>query len=366
MVKGDGLTSSSVSGSHYENVVEMISGNSSQMGSNPTPEVTVLMTVYNAMPFLEEAIDSILRQSLGDFIFLIIDDGSTDGGGDYLDRLTDTRIRIMHQTNHGQGVARNVGLRICRSEFVAMMDADDIALPSRLQNQVEFLKKHKEVGMVGSQFAYVGANGKTGFPPPMPCDHAEIVADLLRGRLAINQPSLMCRTSILKSIGGYRIAGCGEDWDMFLRMGEVSKLANMDKILHLYRINPGSTIAKNTGLVRARIAHACLCANQRAAGLSEIPFEQFSAERRARPFWSQALDRADWYASNQYRAGLAQILDSRPVEGYARIGWSAICSPMRTWQRVCRASRNSQQRVARVLGIRTNLHTQPSGITQNS
>ena len=116
---------------------------------------------------------------------------------------------------------------------------------------------------------------------------------------------------------------------MFLRMAEVSQLANLNKALLLYRINPRSTTAQNIGIVRARIAHACLCAEQRAAGLPEIPFEQFSAERRARPFVLRALDRADWYASNQYRAGLAQILDSRPVEGYARIGWSAICSPAR-------------------------------------
>ncbi len=334
------------------------------MTNDSQREVTVLMTVYNSMPFLKNAVESILQQSFTDFTFLIIDDGSTDDCSDYLERLSDRRIRVIRQPNRGQGVARNVGLEICQSEFVAMMDADDVALASRLQCQIDFLKNNRDVGMVGTQFEYMGPRGRSGFQPPMACDHAGIVADLKRGRLAISQSSLMCRTSILRSIGGYRIAGCGEDWDMFLRMAEVSQLANLNKALLLYRINPRSTTAQNIGIVRARIAHACLCAEQRAAGLPEIPFEQFSAERRARPFVLRALDRADWYASNQYRAGLAQILDSRPVEGYARIGWSAICSPARTWQRVCRASRNSLDRATSVLRIRKDRSTQPNRAPQ--
>ena len=345
-------------------VCDIYSSNSSRTRNGSEPEVTVLMTVYNSMPFLKAAVDSILRQSFTEFNFVIVDDGSTDGGSDYVDQLTDTRIRVIRQSNRGQGVARNVGLEICNSEFVAMMDADDVALPSRLQCQIEFLRNNKDIGMVGTQFAYMGPSGRSGFRPPMACDHAGIVADLIRGRLAISQSSLMCRTSILKSIGGYKVAGCGEDWDMFLRIAEVSKLANLDKILLLYRINPDSTTAQNIGIVRTRIAHACVCAEQRAGGLPETPFEQFSAERRARPFWLRAVEQADWYASNQYRAGLGQVLDTRPVEGYARIGWSAICSPARTWQRVCRASRSSLDRAATALGIRKSQVVRSSGAPQ--
>lgn len=339
------------------------------MTTQPTidqaPEVTVLMTVYNAMPFLGEAVDSILRQTLSNFIFLIIDDGSTDGGGAYLDQLTDPRIQVVHQANCGQGFARNAGLRLCRSEYVAMMDADDVSLPSRLECQLAFLRQHLDIGMVGTQFAYLGASSKTGLQPPMPHDHSEIMADLLRGRLAINQPSLMCRTSILKRIGGYRIAGRGEDWDMFLRMGEAAKIANLDQVLHLYRISPESTMARHIGQVRMRIDHACQCARERAAGLSEISFEQFAAERQSRSWWHRIMDRADWYASNQYRAGLAQILDAKLIEGYARIGWSAICSPARTWQRVCRATRSRMQPISRALRTRRSLPMQSGGTAQH-
>lgn len=158
----------------------MFNRNLSQMTNSSASKVTVLMTVYNSLPFLKDAVESILRQSFTDFSFLIIDDGSTDGGSDYLYRLTDPRILIIRQPNRGQGMARNVGLEICQSEFVAMMDADDVALASRLQCQVDFLKSNKDVGMLGTQFAYMGPGGRAGFQPPMACDHAGIVADLKR------------------------------------------------------------------------------------------------------------------------------------------------------------------------------------------
>ena len=307
--------------------------------------ITVVMSVYNGLPFLPEAVDSILRQSFGDINLLIVDDGSTDGGEHYLDRLKDPRVRVVHQPNRGQGAARNVGLAMCDSEFVAIMDSDDVAVSSRLESQLDFLRRHKDVGMLGTQFAYLGVGGRAGFSPPMPCDHAEIHRDLLLGRLAVCQPSLMCRTSVLKGIGGYRIAGSGEDWDMFLRMGEASKLANLGEVLHLYRVHPGSVTTKYVGLVRARIAHACCCAKQRAGGSPEVTFDEFVAKERARAPWQRAAERMDWYASAQYRAGLAQILDSRTAKGYVRLAWAAVCSPPRTWQRLCRASRKLLQRV---------------------
>lgn len=316
------------------------------MERGSTAEVTVLMTVYNAMPFLTEAVDSILRQSFSDFTFLIIDDGSTDGGAEFLDQLADPRIRVVHQANSGQGTARNIGLRMCRGEFVAMMDADDVAMPSRLESQIKFLKCHREVGVVGSQFAYLGTQGKVGFKPPMPVGHAEIFSNLLHGRLAMCQASLTCRSSVLRKIGGYRFAGCGEDWDMFLRMGEASRLANLSEVLYLYRIHPSCTTIKHARLVQARTAHACACANRRMAGLPEPSFEDFCAERRARPLLQRVLDRMDCYSFGHYRVGVGYVLDARPIMGYARIAWAAICSPMRTCHRIHRVSRRTLRRVA--------------------
>ena len=95
-----------------------------------TSPVTVLMTVYNGMPLLEEAVESVLGQTLTDWTLLIVNDGSTDATPQYLNGLNDNRIRVVHQANEGLAGALNTGLELCESEFLARLDADDVALPT--------------------------------------------------------------------------------------------------------------------------------------------------------------------------------------------------------------------------------------------
>jgi glycosyltransferase involved in cell wall biosynthesis len=97
------------------------------------PPVTILMAVYNGMPYLTEAIDSVLNQTLKDWELLIIDDGSKDDSAAYLDSLTDPRIRVVHQANRGLAGALNRGLELCETEFLGRLDADDVALPTRFE-----------------------------------------------------------------------------------------------------------------------------------------------------------------------------------------------------------------------------------------
>jgi glycosyltransferase involved in cell wall biosynthesis len=303
------------------------------------PEVTVILAVYNGMPYLPEAVDSILGQTFQDFTLLIIDDGSTDGTEDYLSRLDNPRVRVVHQANNGQGVARNVGLGICESEFVAIMDADDVSLPTRLEAQLRFFRDHEEIGMVGTQYEYLGNSGHSGFSPPMPCDHESIMANLLRGRLGLQNATLMCRTSILRQVGGYRIGGKGEDWDMFLRMGEATRLANLKEMLFLYRLHRSGENARILVQVRTQQAYSCECAKRRAKGQPEIPFDEFLAKQNTRPSWQHIADAMDTYAVGQYRLALEEILGHERRKGYARLMWAAISSPRWTSQRIFRKCR---------------------------
>lgn len=307
------------------------------------PEVSVIMSVYNGMPYLPEAVESMLDQTVKDFHYVIVNDGSTDGTTEYLNRLDDPRIRVVHQTNKGQGAARTLGLNTCDSEFVAIMDADDVALPTRLEAQLRFLRSHIDIGLVGTQISYLGTGGHRGFSPPLPCEHKIIYTDLLRGRHAICNPSIMCRTATLKRVGGYRIEGSGEDLDMWLRMGEVSKLANLNEVLHLYRLNPLSVNVRQLVTIRVRYAHACDCAKRRAEGLPETTFDEFLIKQRARPFWQLGAEVMDVYALGQYRRALAEILSLHRNRGYARLIWAALCSPQRTAQRLSRTIRTSSK-----------------------
>lgn len=308
------------------------------------PEVTVIMSVYNGMPYLTEAVDSILNQTLKDFKFLIIDDGSTDGTEDYLNRLTDQRIQIVYRPHLGRSAARSFGLAMCGSEFTAIMDADDVALPGRLEAQLDYLSAQKDIGLVGTQFTRFAVAGRSGFGTHLPCDHETIYADLLRGRHALVNATIMCRTSILKRIDGSRREGGGEDWDrMFLRMGEVTRLANLNEVLYMMRLHSASICVRDLKKIHKHYAYVCDAARRRAEGQPEITFDEFLIEQRARPFWQRAAELMDIYALGQYRRALAEILSSHWARGYARLAYAALCSPPRTLQRISRAIRKRRK-----------------------
>lgn len=300
------------------------------------PEVTVLMPVYNGLPFLADAVESILQQTFQNLTLLIINDGSTDGSEGFLRRLTDPRVRTVHHSHRGLGAALNAGLAMCETEFLARMDADDVALPHRIATQLKFLSQHPEVGTVGSQIAYLGASGRTGFSPCLPCDHESIYTDLFHVRHSLCHSTIVCRTALLKEIGGYRISGCGEDWDMMLRIGEASRLANVAQVLYLYRLHPNS--ANATRLAEIQAAYSCASHNAkcRASNCPETALADFVAARRAGSRWRRGADWVDRYAFTQYRQAVLDVLSSHTCRGYARLVWAALCSPRRTWQRICR------------------------------
>ena len=299
------------------------------------PDVTVLMAVHNGMPHLPEAVDSIRRQTLSAWRFVIVDDGSTDATADYLDQLDDPRIEVVHQSNEGLGPALNRGLALCGTEFLARMDSDDIAHPARLEQQAAFLRKRPEVGLVGTQIERFG-EVRTGSRSLLPCDHRAIMAHLMKGLPALYHPTLMCRTALLKEIGGYWRHRMGEDWDMLLRMGEAARLANLDRVLLSYQFRAESLTGAYMAETRAAVAYAVDCARRRRSGAATVDFEAFMARRRAAPWWRRAAEALEIHARCQYRLAVGEILGSRRARGCLRLIWAAVCSPRLTRQRVAR------------------------------
>lgn len=113
-----------------------------------TPKISVIMPAYNAEQYISEAIESILNQTYSNFEFIIIDDGSTDRTVEMVQSYSDPRIRFV-QNEHNLGVAAtlNRGLKLATGEYIARMDADDIALRERFGKQVSFLDMHPEIAV---------------------------------------------------------------------------------------------------------------------------------------------------------------------------------------------------------------------------
>src|SRR5438270_5801548 len=115
----------------------------------PTPRVSVGLPVHNGMRFLREALESVLRQTLGDFELLVVDDGSTDDTPEVLASVRDGRLRVLRQEHEGLVAALNRGADEARAPYLARMDADDVSLPRRLERQIALLAADESVGIVG-------------------------------------------------------------------------------------------------------------------------------------------------------------------------------------------------------------------------
>src|SRR4051794_31880832 len=122
---------------------------------NATPLISVLVPVYNGMPYLPETIESVRAQTFADFEIIALDDGSTDGTGSYLSSVADGRLRIEKLKRGGLSAALNHGLRVARAPVVARIDADDAAMPERFQLQYLYLREHPDCLALGCQSHHV-------------------------------------------------------------------------------------------------------------------------------------------------------------------------------------------------------------------
>jgi glycosyltransferase involved in cell wall biosynthesis len=197
------------------------------------------MPVYNAQAYVRQATESILNQTFGDFEFIIINDGSTDDSRKILEELArrDARIRLVSRPNTGYTKALNEALGMARAPYLARMDADDISLPDRFEKQLEYLRAHPECVLVGSRILTIDPFGSPLYEPRHKLVHEAIEAELLAGvGWAIVHPASMMVREVVDALGGYRPEmEPSEDLDLFLRLAEKGKIANLPEVLLHYR-----------------------------------------------------------------------------------------------------------------------------------
>lgn len=203
------------------------------------PKVSVLMAVRNGGPFLRQALQSIYNQTYRDFEVVIVDDASSDETAGILLEMKDARTFIYRNAeNQGLTKSLNRGLRLCRGEYVARMDADDVSHLGRLDRQIRFLERHPDIALVGSSYYRIDAEGIVTAHIEVPTEDDQI-REMMRRKCAFGHGTVMARRSVLVECGGYdeRFA-CAQDYDLWLRISEKHKLVNLAEPLYGWRSTP--------------------------------------------------------------------------------------------------------------------------------
>jgi GT2 family glycosyltransferase len=231
------------------------------------------MSVCNGETYLDQAIESILTQGFTDFEFIIVDDGSTDRTSTILAAYCarDSRVAVFSRNNQGQASALNFACRQAKGKYVLNLDADDVALPGRIEKQLAFMEKNPETALLGTASRLVWADGRTIRERIPPADDASIRRELVI-RASICHTSIAMRKDVFLAAGGYRAPfKCGQDYDLFLRIAEHGKLANLEEVLVLHRIhgNQKSSLRFEQAVLAGMAAQ--LAAKLRAENKSETP-----------------------------------------------------------------------------------------------
>jgi glycosyltransferase involved in cell wall biosynthesis len=219
--------------------------------------VSVIMTVHNGLPYVEEAVDSVLGQEFDSFELVVVDDGSTDGTADVLAGRADPRLRLVRRSHQGRVAALNHALQLATGRYVANLDADDVALPGRLAVPARYLDDHPEVAAVGAAVQPFVGEAAPRRPRTLPrSDRAIRWTFLLRN--PVFHSSATFWAAAVAAVGGYDPAYAGglQDVDLLLRLGRHHRLANLDIPLAAKRLHPAQHFAGNR---RRRLARHAAC-----------------------------------------------------------------------------------------------------------
>jgi len=265
------------------------------------PSISVLMPVYNTGEYLAEAIESILAQTFTDFEFIIIDDGSTDNSLSIIKKYAkiDSRIQFVSRENKGIVFTRNEGVSLSQGLYIALMDSDDYSYPNRLEIQYKFLDKNREYVVVGSKIMLIDKDSEKLCSMGSIFDHDDIdlghINNVSAGAIIVN-PTAMIRRDSLLTVGGYRERyKHAEDIDVWLRLGELGKLCNLNEVLLEYRQHFESVgYAHRLSQLQAvglAVEDAC-----RRRGIKQSDVQSISSVQYIKPSKAEVYTKWAWWA----------------------------------------------------------------------
>lgn len=302
---------------------------------------SIVLSAYNEERWLPEAIESTLAQTHRDFELLLIDDGSTDRTLPIMQQYAarDARVRVITHENWGITRSRNDGTDRARGDWIAVMDADDVMLPERLERQAAFLAGHPEVDVTACLAIYInerskiiGRKAKPQFTHPRAAPAALERGDVI----LVLHSGMVVRRAAVQAVGGYREAFMlADDADLMCRLVEAGYLlVEQPEHLHQYRFRQKSVSARNYGEQQRQLRWTAYCSRQRRAQLPEPTYAQFlKMERSGSRLRALNVSRKD-AANDHFHRALWAYANGARRQPAADVVFSAVLDPARAARRI--------------------------------
>lgn len=201
------------------------------------PKVSVIIPAYNAITYLPETLESALKQTFKDFEIIIVNDGSTDETEQWVSQIKDPRVRLISQKNQGLSGARNTGITNAQAEHIAILDADDLWEPDKLEKQVRVLDENPEVALVYTWVAFIDEDSKHTGRVFKNCAEGDVWEELTQHNIVECGSVPLIRRSCFETVGLFdrNLGSYLEDWDMWLRIAVDHKFKVVKEPLVYYR-----------------------------------------------------------------------------------------------------------------------------------
>lgn len=218
------------------------------------PRISVILSVKDGEAHLGPAVASVLQQAFTDFEFIVVDDGSTDRTPNILALFHDPRLVVVSQPHAGLTVSLNRAIERSKGKLIARMDADDVSYPERFERQVAYLDAHPEVGLLGTGAEEITPDSRVVGTIVPPAADAEIRRALIRRNPFVHS-SIMARREVIERAGGYdERLPVAQDYDLWMRVAALTRMANLPEPLVRRRLLPGRVSSvKDTERLRAEI-----------------------------------------------------------------------------------------------------------------
>jgi glycosyltransferase involved in cell wall biosynthesis len=271
-------------------------------------KITVLMPCYNAAEYIEDAVRSVLDQTLRDFEFLIINDGSTDNTVELIRSFNDKRIVLLEQEQQGVAAALNNGLKHASAAYIARFDADDICFADRLEKQYNFMLSNPEFIVVGSGADYIDDTGNFIFTHIPQFNTNEEIQNLTYNLCPFIHASVMYKKDIVASFGYNINAHSFEDHLLWLQLKQKGKMYNMPEPLLSVRLNPGSLTmderkrSKVFHLIKYKALKAKSINSEEGFRLLTIISQQNSSKKKEGAYYSLLAKKFLWNNYDPFKA----------------------------------------------------------------